>query len=170
MKVSKSILTVLVLFITAGALIAFSNPDKKEKEDVSGVLVEIIDDTCSNSMNKTGYLEFEPGRIVDSVQFIQYAKGEIDVDRFIGTKALIFEDTPGHLVKKNYSTLAGDTTTLTTDLAAGASSNTWIVTWAGSKLTGANGVYCQIDAASSGNDATDPNNLRLYGKVFYRPQ
>lgn len=158
------------------AMFAFSGGDNADysidpvEVGPSGEVAEIIDDTVSNSMNETGYLIFEPGRIVDSVQFVLYGSGELDVDRFIATKAFAFELTPGNVIKKNFTTLAGDTTTLTTNLDSNVTIVTYIVTWAGSKLTGANAVYCQVDAASSGNDAGDPNLLRIFGKVFYRPQ
>lgn len=172
----KSLLTVLILFLISGAFLAFDGEDKSDygfepiEVNPSGDLEEIIDDTVSNSMNETGYLVFESGKIVDSVQFIVYGSGELDVDRLILTKAFTFEYTPGNYLKKNYSTAAGDTTTLTTNLDSAVTIVTYAVTWTGSKLTGANAVYCQVDAASSGNDAGDPNLLKLYGKVFYRPQ
>lgn len=174
MKLHKILLPVLLIAMLFST--GFTGEDKADygfnpfEINPSGDLVEIIDDTVSNSMNETGYLVFDENKIVDSVQFIIYSKGEIDVDRFIGTKAFSFEYTPGYYLRKNYTTLAGDTTTLTINLDSAVTSVTYVVTWTGSKLTGANAVYCQVDAASSGNDAGDPNLLKLYGKVFYRPE
>lgn len=130
----------------------------------------VIKDTCSNSMHKVGYVHFEKGRIVDSVQFVMYAAGEIDIDRFIATKSFEWDLYAGNSTTKDYSTAVGDSTTLTTDNAAATSTVEYIVTWGISKFRGCTSIKCQIDSGSSGNDATDPNSLQLYALVYYRPE
>lgn len=157
----------LYAVITAIISVAFLNPvTTKFSYDV----IPVINDTVSNSMSKTGYLFFDESKIVDSIQFVLYAGGEIDVDKFIATKAFEYDTSPARRIIKNYGTGTGDTTILDTDLDSAVTSVTYITTWAGSKLQGANAVYCQINAASSGNDASDPNSLKLFGIVYYRPE
>lgn len=161
----------MIAFIFAIGFFAFQNSNSA---GIAGVVKKVKlnsdgSDTVSNSMSKTGYLEFDTDKIIDSVQFVQYGIGELDVDQFIPTKVFVINDA-GYKTYKSYSTVAGDTSTLTTNLDSAVSSVTWIKTWTGANLTGANAIHCRINAASSGNDAGDPNTLQLYGIIFYRPE
>ncbi len=121
----------------------------------------IINDTIRNSGNVTGAITFDPNRIVDSVVFVVYAKGEIDLDRFIVTRGISVGD-----YTYNYTTSVGDTTTLTVDNDSTTATVVKVKSHTG--ITGSNKLKVQVDAGSSGNDATDPNNVKVFAIPYYR--
>lgn len=118
----------------------------------------VLNDTCGNSQSKTIYVSLLKNTIfkVDSIAIAAGYTGEIDVDQLIVTKgiwtgsAFIAVATP-------------DTTTLTINNAAStttggvySSSSTGL-----NSLEGYSGVKIVFVSASSGNDSTDPNKLRV---------
>lgn len=170
---SKIFLLIALLFALAVTFIAFQNSNSA---GIAGVIQKVKlntngSDTISNSISKTGYIEFDNQRIVDSVQFTTYCIGEIDVDKLVLLGAFVINDA-GYKTYAIFTTTVNslDTTSLTTDLDSADSGIEFIGTIPGSELRGMNGIYCQVDAASSGCDATDPNKLQLYANIFYRPQ
>lgn len=120
---------------------------------------QIISDTLSNSITKTGYIGV-PGNATKAC-FVIHAKGEIDIDQMIVTEGWLSESG----AKAWKPAEAGDTTTVTIDLADGAYSAQ--SSTQRTDLSGTNIFKVTVTGASSGNDATDPNSVKVYA-VFYK--
>jgi len=125
-------------------------------------------DTIANDMVKTGIAYLNPGDryIVDSVTFVVYAYGEVNLDQFTYQKGLY---TPDGLVSY-YAQEVGDSTTLTIDLAqTTAGVVTECNTLPKSKMHGVNYVKVTITAGASGcaNDDTG-QGVWMYAMVYRR--
>lgn len=125
----------------------------------------VFEDTVSNSMAKTFYVYLDqfkkqPGEKIDSVTFVIYGVGELDVDRLIITGGVDITN-PAFNFTAFYAAAAGDTTTLTINLDSAVTTLVAALTKTYANLDGMNILKCVIDAASSGNDAADPNYLSV---------
>lgn len=122
--------------------------------------------TVANSSKKVAYLYDLSGSdlklTTDSVSFKLIASGEIDLDRFIVTPGILYNDT-------FYATGSADTTTLTIDNAASVTTAVIekAITTGSNDLEGVEVLKVSVEAAASGNDASDPNALYLYALRHY---
>lgn len=131
----------------------------------------VIGDTISDSNTKTGYIKTlhfkEKGdlyyEVTDSVDIDVIALGEIDLDQLIVTKGYYTGST-------FYATATPDTTTLTINNAA--STTTVVLTSATDAATTDLPKYdalrIKVVAASSGNDASDPNKVTVVARQHVR--
>jgi len=121
------------------------------------VTKNIFAGTVANSAAKTFYVSLVTGtpiQKVDSVTLQAIYTGEIDIDQMIVTKGVMYGNT-------FYAVATPDTTTLTIDNAAAATtaavysaSSTGL-----SSLEGYDTARIVVTAGSAGNDATDPNSM-----------
>ena len=124
-------------------------------------------DSVSNSMTKTAYLYLEqfkktPGEKIDSVTIVTYASGEIDIDLLRTFRGIEIKDAAYEINATNtayYTIASDDSTTMTINLDSAVTSLVNTVSRTYDDLDGANILKCIWTAASSGNDATDPNYL-----------
>jgi hypothetical protein len=158
MKLHKEfkIAMMLILFIAV-----FAMPKAQE-------LQTPVKDSISVSQTRSGYVNLAIDRICDSVQFVVYTSDSANVTKLILTKSIELPNGPGTFIEKDYSTAVGDTSTITNSSNHNASSVAYVTTWAGSKLQGANRIKAQINANSSGNDATR-NKIWVIALIYYRP-
>lgn len=139
--------------------------------------VQAYSDTVANSTKDTIFVRLESSYSykTDSVSISAIFLGEIDVDRLIVQKGVWNkdgDDTPDQALFGADKFLAigtPDTTTLTVNNAAAAyTAGAYTPYSTGlSDLRGANIVRVIFEAASSGNDATDPNELRVFIAKYY---
>lgn len=118
----------------------------------------VISDTLSNDVVKTGYVSVPDE--ASEVVFVIHATGELDVDQMIVTEGWLSDDG-----KRAYaSAQAGDTTTVTLNLADGAYGTQASATR--TDFEGANFFRVTITGAASGNDSGDPNRVQVYAQFY----
>ena len=115
----------------------------------------VIADTCSNSQTKTGYVSVP--REAAEVIFVVHAKGEADLDSLHVTEGW-YDGTA------NAWSDSGAGTTLTINVADGVYASQAATTL--SDFEGANIYKVELTSASSGNDATDPNSVKVYAQFY----
>jgi hypothetical protein len=123
----------------------------------------IINTTVANDASSTGYITIPSNAdmTVDSIDLQGIFTGEIDIDKLIVTKGIL-KSSKGGLTANFLAVATPDTTTLTIDNAAAATTGA-VYTAASTGLNslgGYNVIKIVFIAGSSGNDATDPNMLK----------
>lgn len=122
--------------------------------------------TIANSGQETGYVDLRDWQSIDSVTVSLSASNETDIDTvnfWVGNwtnDGFISDASAGVLYQAS-----------TLDVAASATDFLNLVTTNATRLSkanlrGATGVKFQIEAQSSGNDATDPNALYIVFRIF----
>lgn len=118
----------------------------------------VLSDTLSNDVVKTGYVNV-PTDASECV-FIIHATGELDIDQMIVTEGWMSTDG-----KKAYAAAqAGDTTTVTLNLADGAYGTQASATR--TDFEGANFFRVTVTGAAAGNDSGDPNRVQVYAQFY----
>ena len=118
--------------------------------------------TLANSVTETQYVDLSSWRVIDSISVALAGTGEVDVDSvdiYLG-----YKDADGGW----YGSTAY-THTSTLDLAAGVKSWVLLTVTNATKLTkavmrGVTSLKVTTRGSTSGNDATDPNRLKV---IFY---
>ena len=117
----------------------------------------VISDTLSNDVTKTGYVSVPDE--ASEVVFVIHATGELDIDEMIVSEGWMSNDG-----KKAYNLLAGDTTTVTLNLADGAYGMQAATTR--TDFEGANFFRVTVTGAAAGNDSGDPNRVQVYAQFY----
>lgn len=146
-----------VLFSIILLLFAFTDINAQQNPETEGFSVCFDLGTIANSTTYTGTLDLRGWSKIDSVTVSVSATNETDIDTlnmWVGNytqDGFVSDAAAGVLyqaVSLNIADNASDFINLVT-------SNATKLT--GSALRGANAVYFEVESASSGNDATDPN-------------
>jgi hypothetical protein len=121
---------------------------------------ELRNGTLANNAQIEAVFTFgDPASKVDSVVFVLYTKGEIDIDHFTTQRGV---NTAGRI---GYTPLvSADSVVVTVNLDSAATLITKLATR--TDLSGINHYKVTMKAAASGNDATDPNEYRLYVFIY----
>ena len=119
--------------------------------------VLVLSDSISNDITKTGYVTV-PNE-ASEVVFVIHATGEFDSDLMVVSEGWMSDDG-----KKAYNLQAGDSTTVTLNLADGAYGMQAATTR--TDFEGANFFRVQITGAAAGNDAGDPNRVQVYAQFY----
>ena len=138
----------IALFVFLFASVAFAQVETQ---------LVIASDTLGNSQTRTGVVHVPS--FASEVVFIIHAKGEADIDQMIVTEGW----TDGANVAWA-AAQAGDTTTVTINLAAGAFGSQASSTR--TDFEGANIFKVAVTGASSGNDGSDPNAVKVYAQFY----
>jgi len=159
-KISSS--TVLVLIFGVSSIFA-QIPYKEVKSNV------IESTTVINSSTTTGYVTGLFGGnnaetpVVQSVGFRIYSTGEIDLDTVFIHKGNMYDGT--------FYANSVDTVAVTVDNATGVITVTGMnppdINTELADLAACDAIQISIQAAASGNDATDPNALWVDAVLYY---
>lgn len=135
-------------------------------------IVTLTSGTIANSAKPVVYVGIgsKYDQILDSIAIQIVYTGEIDIDKLIITKG--GATTVGaNLSSTTFEAIATpDTTTLTiNEDSAGIAAGVYTATSTGlNNLEGYDAIKISLEAASSGNDATDPNKYLIKLFKYYR--
>ena len=159
--------TMFASILIAFMLFAFITPQIQAQQNplTKGYSVVFDLGTVANSSKKTGTLDLRGWSKVDSVTVSISASNETDIDTvnfWVGNytqDGFIKDAAAGVLYQACALDIAVNITDFINLVTTGATRLT------GSALRGCNAVYFEVEAASSGNDATDPNAAYLHFKI-----
>lgn len=165
MKNLKSFIGIFILLSFAFVLFS-SQAQAQNNPQTKGYSVVFDLGTVTNSGQETGYLDLRGWSKIDSVTVSLSATNETDIDTvnfFLGnyTQDGFVKDAAAGVI---YQASTIDVANAATDfLNLVTSVNTTPLT--GVALRGCNGLYFEIEAQATGNDATDPNALYIHFKI-----
>lgn len=164
MKNLKSLIGIFILLSFAFVLFS-SQASAQNNPQTKGYSVVYDLGTVTNSTQETGYLDLRNWQKIDSVTVSLSATNETDIDTvnfWIGnyTQDGFVKDAAAGVI---YQASTLDVAAAGTDFLNLVTSNATPLT--GLALRGCNGVYFELEAGASGNDATDPNALYIHFKI-----
>lgn len=130
----------------------------------------VYDATIANSASATIYIvkPSNGNQELDSVDLRVVYTGEIDIDQLVVTKGILKSNVGG--IANNFLAVATpDTTTLTVDNAAATTTGA-VYTASSTGLNSVDGYdvfKIVFTAGSAGNDATDPNKIRVTAEKHF---